>query len=296
MGKVLIIAVVVISVIFATISFTLNRQTAKIPEIITQNMAELRAKSLSNNALIYSIRQLKEGHISFSHESCLQSFSGFNVLDGTIDSIKYVINSSGDTIIVTSYVTSNISGTRANYRSWTKLLFLSYFDNAITSSGGINILGNAQIIGNVKEYATLDFESVFGMSMAAMDSIADNHYLNPANNISPVNGITYIETTGNNTCQFTNHHWSGEGILIVNGNFQMTGGHFEGIIWVTGEFKMAGNGLIEGTIFIDGDPADESKFTGTCDVNYDEDIINKLLGIYNIPSDPSIKILSWDNN
>ena len=297
MGKLLIIILLMLTAVFATIAVSVQSKSADIPDLISSNMSEIKAKGLSNEALMYSIRQLNEGNLSVSESSVSQTFSNFDVLDGTIDSIKYVMVGSGDTLRITSYVTANVNGKRTQYQSMAGILYTSSsFDNAITCSKDLDIRGSSTIIGNVEENVDLDFETVFGMTMAQMRAIADNDYTNPPNNVTPVNGITYIETTGNNKAHFTNHHWSGSGILIVDGEFHMTGGTFDGIIWVEGgRFMMSGNGLVQGTIFINADPDEQTKITGNCDIYYDEDIVQQLLSTYNISSGPGITILSWDN-
>ncbi len=297
MGKLLIIILLMLTAVFATIAVSVQSKSADIPDLISSNMSEIKAKGLSNEALMYSIRQLNEGYLSVSESSVSQTFSNFEVLDGTIDSIKYVMVGSGDTLKITSYVTANVNGKRTQYQSMAGILYTSAsFDNAITCSKDLDIRGSSTIIGNVEENVNLDFETVFGMTMAQMRAIADNDYTNPPNNVTPVNGITYIETTGNNKAHFTNHHWSGSGILIVDGEFHMTGGTFDGIIWVEGgRFMMSGNGLVQGTIFINAEPDEQTKVTGNCDVYYDEDIVQQLLSTYNISSGPGITIISWDN-
>ena len=297
MGKLLIIILLMLTAVFATIAVSVQSKSADIPDLISSNISELKAKSLSNEALMYSIRQLNQGTLSVSQTGVSQIFSNFDVLDGTIDSIKYVMIGSGDTLKITSYVTANVNKKRTQYQSFAEILYTSAsFDNAITCSKDLDIRGNSTIIGNVEENVDLDFETFFGMTMAQMRAIADNDYTNPPNNVTPVNGITYIEATGNNKAHFTNHHWSGSGILIVNGEFHMTGGTFDGIIWVEGgRFMMSGNGLVQGTIFINSEPDEQTKVTGNCDVYYDRDIVQQLLSTYNISSGPVITIISWNN-
>ena len=297
MGKLLIIILLVLTVVFAAIAVSVQSKSADIPDLISSNISEIKAKSLSNEALMYSIRQLNQGSLSVSQTGVSQIFSNFDVLDGTIDSIKYVMVGSGDTLNITSYVTANVNGKRTQYQSIAEILYTSAsFDNAITCSKDLEIRGSSTIIGNVEENVDLDFATVFGMTMAQMRAIADNDYTDPPNNVTPVNGITYIEATGNNKAHFTNHHWSGSGILIVDGEFHMTGGTFDGIIWVEGgRFMMSGNGLVQGTIFINSESDEQTKVTGNCDVYYDRDIVQQLLSTYNISSGPVITIISWNN-
>jgi len=297
MGKLLILIVLMLTAVFAAITVSLQDSSADIPELISSNMSEIKAKSLGNEALMYSIKKLSEGSLSVSSSELSQVFSGFNVLDGTIDSIKYVMAGTGDTLQITSYVTAKVNGELTQYKGFANILYSSgNFNNAITCSEILSVTGHSTVIGNIENEVDLDFETVFGMTMAQMRAIADNDYTNPPNNVDPVNGITYIETTGNNKAHFTNHHWSGSGILIVDGEFHMTGGTFDGIIWVEGgRFMISGNGLVRGTIFVNSDPEEQIKVTGNCDIYYDETIVQTLLSTYNIISGPTITIINWSN-
>ncbi len=301
MGKLLIIIILMLTVVFSAITVSVQSRSTDTSDLLSSNMSEIKAKSLSNEALMYGIRQLNEGNISLSGSGVNKVFSNFNVLDGTIDSIKYVMIGSGDTLKITSFVTADINGQLTQHQSSSKIFYSSgAFDNAITCSKEIDITGHATVVGDVEENVDMDFEAVFGMTMAQMRAIADNDYTDPPNNVTPVEGITYIETTGNNKAHFTNHFWTGSGILIVDGEFHMTGGTFDGIIWVEGDgrnesFMMSGNGLVQGTIFINTHPDAQTKVTGNCDVYYDENIIQTLLSTYSINSDPEIRILSWEN-
>ena len=134
MGKLLIIILLMLMAVFATIAVSVQSKSADITDLISSNMSEIKAKCLSNEALMYSIRQLNEGNLSISESSVSQAFSNFDVLDGTIDSIKYVMIGSGDTLKITSYVTANVNGKRTQYQSIAEILYTSVsFDNAIPS-------------------------------------------------------------------------------------------------------------------------------------------------------------------
>ncbi|NQT64868.1 MAG: hypothetical protein HQ554_01680, partial [FCB group bacterium] len=79
-------------------------------------------------------------------------------------------------------------------------------------------------------------------------------------------------------------------------DFHMTGGTFDGIIWIEGgRFMMSGNGLVNGSIFANSDPTEQTKITGNCDIYYNQTIVEQILSAYNITPDKEIKILSWDN-
>ena len=132
MGKLLILIVLMLTAVFAAITVSLQDSSADIPELISSNMSEIKAKSLSNEALMYSIKKLSEGSLSVSSSELSQVFSGFNVLDGTIDSIKYVMAGTGDTLQITSYVTAKVNGELTQYKGFANILYSSgNFNNAI---------------------------------------------------------------------------------------------------------------------------------------------------------------------
>lgn len=116
------------------------------------------------------------------------------------------------------------------------------------------------------------FEEVFNatkdqmMEMAKRDGI---YYEYPPNN-APVHGITWVEVP-EGSFQITRDDWLGEGILIVHGDFQITGGTFNGIIWVTGNIAM-GNPVINGAVFVEGGITVD--IAGTVDLIYDPDAID----------------------
>ena len=304
MGKLLIIILLLITIVFTTVLVSLHNKSGDIADLLSSNMAEIKAKSLGNEALIYGIKQLSKGDLSISETEIKQAFQGFDVLDGTIDSIKYVI-SHGDTVKITSFVTATISGKETQYQSTAEVKYTdsNTFENILTTSFALREhgSGNSTIVGNILEYVDLDFEDVFGISLARMRRFADHDYTDPPNNVSPVDGITYIETTRRSKVKITRTDWRGSGILILDGQgaFELTGGEFEGIIWVEGgEFNVAGGTKVEGAIFVNDDEGDTyHHVTGNCELLYDRDIVLELLGRYNIsaPSSSEVEVLMWNN-
>ncbi len=298
MGKLLIIILLMVTAVFATILVSVQNKSGDVADLLSANMSEIKARSLSNEALMYSIKKLNEGSLSVGGSELTQTFSEFNVLDGTIDSIKYVMVGTGDTLQITSYVTANVSGKEAKYQGSAKILYSAggNFGNAVTCSEVLNLVGNPTINGQLENNVDLNFENYFGMTMTQMKAIADNYYLNPPTNITPISGITYVELTGNNTLKMVGD-WSGDGILIVDGNFETFGNsRFEGIVWIEGgSFYMRGNSWVDGTMFINSDPNQQTEMFGNCWFSYDEGIVQQLLSTYNITSSPTITIINWIN-
>jgi len=119
------------------------------------------------------------------------------------------------------------------------------------------------------------FEEIFNttkdqmMEKAKRDGI---YYEYPPNN-APAHEITWVEVP-EGSFQITRDDWLGEGILIVNGDLQITGGIFNGIIWVTGNIAM-GNPVINGAVFVEGEITVD--IAGTVDLIYDPDAIGDAI-------------------
>jgi hypothetical protein len=125
------------------------------------------------------------------------------------------------------------------------------------------------------------FQAIFGISFAEMENIAEIKYNLPANN-APADGITWC----NGDFMVTTNSWTGEGILIVNGNFKMTGGHFNGVIYVKGTFDMAGNAEVLGAAFSEN-TANIELTTGHSQLTYDASAESLAESLY------PFKVISW---
>jgi hypothetical protein len=293
----LIIIVLLVTAIFATISVTISNKETEAPELVSTSMSHIKAKNISNEGLHYAIKQIVQDKVSLVQTETTLSYSGFDVLDGTIDSIRYVKNTTGDTLTITCYASAIINGQVKNYDSSALVVYTPGSSHkAFNCSKTVTLRGNAVINGGLDENATLDFQTTFGMTMAQMKANADHYYRNPRNSISPISGITYVELSGNKSLHMSGH-WTGSGILIVDGNFKDTGqANFNGIIWVNdGYFQASGNSEINGAVFVDTDPGDTVKMSGNSEVNYDETIVTNLIGSQSSSSGSVIEILSWDN-
>ncbi|MDD5491207.1 MAG: hypothetical protein PHV60_00820 [bacterium] len=125
------------------------------------------------------------------------------------------------------------------------------------------------------------FEDVFGMTMAQMEGFATNKYTNPGNN--PVcSGITWVD----GDLKATTSSWSGTGVLIVNGDFDMSGGNFTGVIYVVGTFRMTGNARIDGSI-LSQSMAEVTGIFGTADIAFNPTAVEQANNVY------PFKILTW---
>lgn len=163
--------------------------------------------------------------------------------------------------------------------------------SAITASGDVEVRGSAEVNGTVDEEAVFDFEDVFGISKEAMRNGATYYYTDPANNITPVDHATWVDIDTATEMKITTSGWSGSGILVVDGNLNITGGHFSGIIWVIGTLSVSGNPVIDGAIFVESGTEFETTITGNPTVSFDSSAVSDAFGF--IPTTSSPTIIGW---
>jgi len=164
--------------------------------------------------------------------------------------------------------------------------------STITANGDVVVKGSAEVNGTIDHNnVTFDFEDVFGISKEAMESGANHHYTDPANNITPVDHVTWVDINALTEMKITSSGWSGSGILVVDGDLNITGGHFSGIIWVIGALRVSGNPVIDGGIFVESGAEFETTFTGNPTVNFDSGAISDVFGF--IPSTSAPRVISW---
>ncbi|OIO34597.1 MAG: hypothetical protein AUJ70_00780 [Candidatus Omnitrophica bacterium CG1_02_40_15] len=164
--------------------------------------------------------------------------------------------------------------------------------SAITASGDVEVRGSAQVNGAIdEENGVFNFEDVFGISKEAMESGATHHYTDPANNITPVDHTTWVDINSLTEMKITETGWSGTGILVVDGNLNITGGHFSGIIWVIGTLRVSGNPVIDGAIFVESGAEVDTTLTGNPIISFDSNAVSDAFSF--IPSTSTPHIISW---
>ena len=223
------------------------------------------------------------------------TFSDFNVFGGSIDSVRLSCNASQDTFRLISYVNCNIQDKSYSHSSESIIRkSVEYIEAAIIAAGDVEVKGNALITGEIIEHATVDFEEIFGITKAAMRDSAVHYYLDPPNNVTPVDSITWVDVSGGDSFKLTTTGWYGSGILIVDGDCDITGGIFEGVLYVMGSLYMRGNDYSLGMIFVECDADIQTEIAGTSNITYDADIV--ALYLENPPTRNVCKILYWDEN
>jgi len=112
---------------------------------------------------------------------------------------------------------------------------------------------------------TYTFEELFGSLNSTTSGV--QVLTNPKNNQDvtdggdpliqlPQNGIIWV----NGDFMISSNGWNYGGILIVNGNFIMTGGSFTGMVWVNGAVSMIeGNPGVVGAVFVNDPNGGQTK-------------------------------------
>lgn len=180
---------------------------------------------------------------------------------------------------------------------------------AIDTTGSLDISGSAETRppNSSHQGSSLDFEEVFGMTLDAARTLAEQAaaqgtgyvYTDPGTNTQPVNGITWVELTSSNKFSISGQ-WNGSGLMIVNGNGQnlaleITGqGNmtFTGMIWVIGKVKIAGQASITGAIFAESTTGIESEVTGNSTITFSMPAVDGAFGLLG-GGTGGITVLSW---
>ena len=293
MGKVLILGIFFISAIFIIIILSVQSETGDSREGISINLTEIQAKALCREALNYGIKKVKDAGSSADSVTYTQTFVDYEVGGGIIDRIEYT--AIGDTMKISSYASYQNGNNTFHHKSTAFVTWaLATGSAAIVANGEINVGGNATVDGGILPNLDppLDFEAFFGMTKVQMQAIADNDLVDPHNNPGGVSGVTYVTFSGAfpGTFRVTNPSWVGNGILVVDGDVELTGGTFTGVMWVVGRLRINGVDGFSGAIYVEGlDAYGEIQavpLLGTCVISYEEGVIDSVMS--------TIGITNWE--
>ncbi|MCF7793376.1 MAG: hypothetical protein K9N09_06455 [Candidatus Cloacimonetes bacterium] len=297
MGKVVIIALLIAAVSFTVLTLAQKDKREDSAENTGRSMAKIQAKSLSNEALNYSIKKLYDGSLNFVNGEASLSFSNFNVLEGAIDSLYYKESITGDSIFVTTYV-SYPSGNDTVQKSASAVVNYvpANITAAVSANGDIIIKGNAAVVGDVDANCDppLNFEEIFGVSKAYVESLATNLYIDPANNISPCTDITWVKFSDpSNSFKVTTTGWSGSGLTVIDGDADFSGGTFYGILWVTGELRITGNLTVEGALYVEGGTEiSATVISGSPVIEFSVEAVSDFLSSVTFPTEMQFNFVS----
>lgn len=202
----------------------------------------------------------------------------------------YQINSTGSVVTLFGTISRSLS-----VIARTDPVSPDNFQHAIRTTSNLRIGGSAEVNGPQEEFASLNFANLFEHSKDEVKSFATHLYTNPPVDVTPVNGITWVDCVGPNppSLKISSSGWSGSGILVVSGDAEITGGIFNGIIYVIGKLRMAGNPIINGTILAESQIDIDTTIVGNVTINYDRDAIIAALQALQFLSPV---VVSWQEN
>lgn len=298
MGKLLIVAIFIVAAVITVILLSVQDKTDEVPELSSSNIAELQAKALCHEAIVYGMRNINEGTITLTAGENTQTYANFEVMDGTIDSIQFISNTTNDTIEIISYAGYQNANETIQHKSSALVCWVpTHAQGAMYANGAIEVGGSADITGNLYENCDppLDFEDFFGITKAEMDAIADNHFEDPPNNPEGFEDITWVSFANEGgSLKVTTADWAGSGILIIDGDAHFSGGSFEGIMWITGTLFINGNNGFNGAIYCEGGiQYEDVTVLGNCQIAYDWGAILAAFNDAFLTLEYELKIISW---
>lgn len=167
------------------------------------------------------------------------------------------------------------------------------FQHALRTTSNLVVKGSVDITGPQEEFASLNFADLFEHAKEEVRSYATHLYTDPPVDVTPVNGITWVDLSPGEEFEISSHTWTGSGILIIAGDAMITGGTFNGIIYVIGKLRMSGNPVINGSILAESHTEIDTFLTGNVTINYNSDSIVSAL---NVLSFVSPVVVSWKEN
>lgn len=171
----------------------------------------------------------------------------------------------------------------------------SKFQYAIQTSVDLEIIGSSVDINpetSQAEESSFSFTDLFGYTKEALKANATHLYINPSANVSPCDNITWIQVPSGTEFSISSSTWQGSGVLIIEGNANITGGTFNGIIYVIGRLRMSGNPVITGTVVAESDAelVEDTRVSGNVTLNYNLGVIATALTPLSLLSP---EIVSW---
>lgn len=162
------------------------------------------------------------------------------------------------------------------------------FKYGIETTTDLIIRGSVSIVpsDSYKQYSTLDFADLFGITKAKMKESA-THLYTVSNFAEPVDGITWVDVPTGNTLTISGN-LNGSGILVINGNTHFSGTvNFHGIIYVIGELTMTGTVNTFGSILAESSATVDTVLKGNVTVTYSvSDISNALEAVRFLTKEP----------
>ncbi|MDP8230378.1 MAG: hypothetical protein P9L93_04655 [Candidatus Gorgyraea atricola] len=284
-GMILIASYMVITVlVILTVGFA-SRSIGE-QRVASKERDSMQAFWLAEAGLDKAISDLSTASFSATLGS-----GSYSTQTSSVSSTRYLVVSTGGVPDTDTTDPNNIVRTIRAIVEQSALAGPSGVTSAITANGDVVVRGSAEINGDIDENYVFDFEEIFGISKETMEDSANNSYVDPPNNVTPVSNITWVDIDSLEDFRITDNNWTGNGILVVNGDAKITGGHFEGIIWIIGSLWISGDPVIDGAIFVESGTEFDTTVTGNPTVNFDGDDV--LSAFDYLPSDLPPSLISW---
>jgi hypothetical protein len=234
--------------------------------------------------------------------SVLSNFSGPTTVSASVDDPRYrysvtAAQSTGlyYTIVSTGTVTPEVGAPVSRTVSVTirtGAVDPAKFKYGVETTTDLVVKGSVDInpSDSWKEYSTLDFADLFGITKSEMKDNATHTYTS-SNFGEPVDGITWVDVSGSLNIS---GNLSGSGILIVNGDVHFSGTvDFEGIIYVIGKLTMTGTVTTYGSILAESSTEVDTQLKGNVEVNFSPpDVADALSFVQYITKEA----VSWNEN
>jgi hypothetical protein len=144
------------------------------------------------------------------------------------------------------------------------------FKYGIETTTDLVIKGSVDIfpVNSYKEYSTLDFNDLFTISKAEMETFATHTYT-AATFAAPVDGITWVNVPGGSSLSIAGN-LVGSGILVIKGDCHISGTvDFTGIVYVIGELTITGTVNTYGSVLAESSTTVDTELKGNVEINYD---------------------------
>jgi len=170
----------------------------------------------------------------------------------------------------------------------------SKFKYGIETTTDLITKGSVSIVpaASFKEFSTLDFSDLFGVTKAQMQAGATHAYTDSTFS-APVDGITWVQVAPGNTLTIAGN-LAGEGVLVINGNAHFSGTvNFDGIIYVIGALTMTGTVTTNGSVLAESSATVDTLIKGNVTINYD---VNQITQALNKVASLNKQIVSWKSD
>lgn len=214
----------------------------------------------------------------------------YNAVVTPISGNYYTITSTGtvnraDGVTISRTITASV---KTGITDATKFQYGIETTTDLVTKGSVSINPS----GSFKEFSTLDFSNLFGVTKVQMQAGATHSYT-VSDFSAPVDGITWVEVPSGDTLTVAGN-LSGSGVLVINGNVHFSGTvDFNGIIYVIGTLTITGTVTTNGSVLAESSTTVDTTIKGNVEINHDSSQIATALTFV---SSLNKQFVSWKSN